>query len=118
MSKELIQRTQKFAIRIIKMVQSLPQKNMVAYVLGKQAIRSGTSVGAYYRSSLRARSSKDFLSKITIAEEEADETIYWLELIVEAGLISQNKMQLLIKEAQELTAILTTTGKTIKLKLK
>ncbi|MDB5230044.1 MAG: hypothetical protein JWN76_849 [Chitinophagaceae bacterium] len=85
--------------------------------MGKQVLRSATSVGANYRSALRARSSKDFLSKLTIAEEDADETIYWLELIVESGIISFKKMEELIKEAKEITAILTASGRTVKHKL-
>jgi len=114
MSVELKLRTQKFAIRIIKLVESLPKEDMVANVLGKQVLRSGTSVGANYRSALRGRSSKDFLSRISIAEEEADETIYWLELIVEAGLVSERKMSALLQEAKEITAILTASSKTKK----
>jgi len=83
----------------------------VSEVLGKQVLRSGTSVGANYRSALRGRSSKDFLSRISIAEEEADGTVYWLELLIEAGIVSEKKMKLLLQEARELTAILTATGK-------
>ena len=111
MSKELVERTKKFAIRIIKLVQSLPEKDKVSEVLGRQVLRSGTSVGANYRSALRGRSEKDFLSRIAIAEEEADETIYWLELLIEAGIVTEKKMKLLLQEAEELTAILTTIGK-------
>lgn len=114
MSKELVERTKKFAIRIIKLVQTLPEKDKVSEVLGKQVLRSGTSVGANYRSALRGRSAKDFLSRISIAEEEADETVYWLELLIEAGIVSEKKMKLLLQEAREHTAILTVTGKTKK----
>ena len=114
MSKELVERTKKFAIRIIKLVQSLPEKDKVSEVLGRQVLMSGTSVGANYRSALRGRSEKDFLSRIAIAEEEADETIYWLELLIEAGIVTEKKMKLLLQEAKELTAILTTIGKTKK----
>ncbi len=114
MSKELVDRTKRFAIRIVKLVQSLPEKDKVADVLGKQVLRSGTSVGANYRSALRGRSDKDFLSRIAIAEEEADETIYWLELLIEGEIVTEKKMKLLLQEAQELTAILTTIGKTKK----
>ena len=114
MSKELVERTKKFAIRIIKLVQSLPEKDKVSEVLGRQVLRSGTSLGANYRSALRGRSEKDFLSRMAIAEEEGDETIYWLELLVEAGIVTKKKMKLLLQEAKELTAILTTIGKTKK----
>lgn len=75
MSEELISRTKKFAIRIIRLVKSLPEKDKVFDVIVRQILRSGTAIGANYRSALRGRSDKDFLSRITIAEEEADETI-------------------------------------------
>ncbi len=73
--RKLISRTKKFAIRIIRLVKSLPEKDKVSDVIGRQILRSGTAIGANYRSALRGRSDKDFLSRITIAEEEADETI-------------------------------------------
>lgn len=114
MSKELVERTKKFAIRIIKLVQHLPEKEKVSEVLGKQVVRSGTSVGANYRSALRGRSEKDFLSRISIAGEGADETVYWLELLIEAGIVTEKKLKLLLQEARETTAILTTVGKTKK----
>ena len=117
MSEELVTRTKQFAIRIIKLVQSLPQSDKVADVLGKQVLRSGTSIGANYRSALRGRSDKDFLSRLSIAEEEADETIYWLELLIEAGIVSENKLKSLLQEARELTAILTASGKSQKDKM-
>jgi four helix bundle protein len=84
----------------------------------RQIVRSVTSVGANYRSALRARSKPDFISKITIAEEEADETCYWLEMLIEIGVFSKNRLEPLLKEAQEITAILTTSGKTAKEKYK
>jgi four helix bundle protein len=118
MSEELANRTKKFALRIIKLVKSLPEKDKVADVIGKQILRSGTSIGANYRSALRGRSDKDFLSRITIAEEEADETIYWLELLIEAEIVSEKKLRLLLQEAKEITAILTSSGKTKKENMK
>jgi four helix bundle protein len=118
MSGELVKRTKQFAIRVIKLVQSLPDHDKVAEVLGRQILRSGTSVGANYRSALRGRSDKDFLSRLAIAEEEADETVYWLELLIEAGIVSEKKLRLLLQEARELTAILTASGKTQKAKMK
>lgn len=117
MSEQLVTRTKQFAIRVIKLVQSLPEKNKVADVLGRQVLRSGTAIGANYRSALRGRSDKDFLSRISIAEEKADETVYWLELLIEAGLVSEEKLCFLLKEERELTAILTAAGKTQKQKM-
>jgi len=103
---ELKQRTKKFALRIIKLVESLP-KTKTGDVIGRQLLRCGTSVGANYRSACRARSKADFISKAGIAIEEADETIYWMELLIEGNLISEQMSEQLLKEANELTAILT-----------
>ena len=114
-SEELKLRTKKFALRIIKLVQSLP-KNLTADVIGKQLLRCGTSVGANYRAACRARSQADFISKITIVEEEADESCYWLELIEEAKLMKKELLADIMIEASELTAIFTASGKTAKLR--
>jgi four helix bundle protein len=83
--QEFKQRTKALALRFIKLVSSLP-KNTVSEVIGKQLIRSGTSVGANYRAACRARSTADLIAKLRIVEEEADECLYWMELIVEAKL--------------------------------
>ena len=109
--EELKARTKKFALRIIKLVEHLPN-TLAGRTIGNQIIRSGTSVAANYRSACRARSNADFISKITIVEEESDETLFWLELILEANLLEKEKLQDLIKEADELTAIFTASGKT------
>jgi len=111
---ELKKRTQKFAVSTIKFIESLPA-NRSLNVLSNQLIRSSTSVGANYRSACRGKSSADFINKIIICEEEADETIYWLELIEESGLVLSEFISLLKKEANELTAIFTAIGKTAKL---
>lgn len=110
-------RTRAFALEIIRLVGIL-RPGTVGDALGKQIVRSGTSIGANYRSACRARSKADFLSKITIAEEEADETMYWLELLRDAGMISEEYALPLLKEADELTAILTASGRTTKAGLK
>ncbi|MDW8437763.1 MAG: four helix bundle protein [Chloroherpetonaceae bacterium] len=112
-SDELKARTKQFALRIIKLTEALP-KTMTADVIGRQLLRSATSVAANYRSACRARSRADFVSKITVVEEEADETMFWLELIVESGLMSENRLADLYKEAKELTAIFTASGRTAK----
>jgi four helix bundle protein len=102
--EELKVRTKRFALRVVRLVQSLPN-NRIAEVLGKQLLRCGTSVGANYRSACCARSPADFCAKMGIVEEEADESIYWLELLIEAGLIQQELTCDLLSEANELVAI-------------
>jgi four helix bundle protein len=109
--EELKNRTKQFALMIIKLVEDLPD-NKAGNTIGNQLIRSGTSVAANYRSACRARSNADFISKITIVEEECDETLFWLELIAEANLLKKEKLQNILKEADELTAIFTASSKT------
>jgi four helix bundle protein len=111
--EELKERTKKFALMIIKLVEELPN-TLVGRTIGNQIIRSGTSVAANYRAACRARSNADFISKITIVEEECDETLFWLELIAEANLLNKEILQSIVKEADELTAIFTASGKTAK----
>jgi four helix bundle protein len=117
MSQQLKDRTKAFGIRVIKMVKEI-KGNKVEDILIRQIVRSATSVGANYHSALRARSKPDFISKITVAEEEADETCYWLEIMIEIQIFPKNRLEPLLKEAQEITAILTTSGKTAKEKLR
>lgn len=106
-------RTKIFALNIIKLVKSMPE-DRIGRVLGNQILRSGTSVAANYRSACKARSKADFISKITIVEEEADETTLWLELIMESDTLNNDFTKSLHKESNELTAILTSSGKTAK----
>lgn len=113
MSEDLKKRTKDFALRIIRVYSSLP-KQTVAQVLGKQILRSGTSVGAHYREACRSRSNAEFISKIEGGLQELEETIYWLELLIESGLISQAKLNLLLQESDELTAILVASVKKAK----
>jgi len=94
--KDLKQRTKKFALRIIRLVEALP-KGRTADVIGRQLLRSGTSVGANYRSACRAKSTADFVSKMGIVEEEADESLFWMELLVEAELMDEQRLQDLTK---------------------
>ena len=112
-SDELKLRTKKFALRIIKLTENLPD-NQCGKIIGNQLIRSATSVGANYRAACRSRSKQEFISKIKIVEEEADESMYWLELIREIKFFNVNRMNGIIKEADELTAIFTSTVKTAK----
>lgn len=102
---ELKQRTKVFALRIMKLVDALPTTKS-GHAIGNQLVRSGTSVGANYRASCRARSKAEFIAKIGVVEEEADESGFWLELIVEGSLLPLIKVTELLKEANELTAIM------------
>jgi four helix bundle protein len=108
-------RTKRFALRIIKLSSALPRTNS-AQVIGKQVLRSGTSVGAHYRESRRSRSNAEFISKLEVALQELDETQYWLELLVESEIVSESKLKDLQTEANELVAILTTCVKNVKRK--
>lgn len=107
--EDLKQRTKEFSLRIIKLVEALP-KSRTSEVLGRQLLRSGTSVGANYRAACRARSTADFISKMGIVEEEADESLFWMELLIESGIVKIEKLESLMKEADELLAI---TGSSI-----
>ena len=108
--KDLAFRTKHFARRIIRLFVSLP-KETLAQVLGKQALRSGTSVGANYREANRARSKAEFISKIGDCLKEADETVYWLELLADEKIVSHTRLAPLLQEANELVAILVTISK-------
>jgi four helix bundle protein len=103
-NEELKERTKRFALRIIRMTESLPRQ-MSADVLGRQVLRSATSVAANYRAACRAKSRADFISKVGTVEEEADETGFWLELISGSGMLPAGKLNELQREAGELTAI-------------
>ena len=97
-------RTKAFALRIIKLYQNL-SKSGEAQVIGKQVLRSGTSVGAQYREACRAKSQADFINKMEGSLQELDETSYWLELLVESGIFPADRLIDLTKETEELTAI-------------
>ncbi len=116
MAREVIDlkdRTKRYALRIIKLYQTLPNKSE-AQILGKQILRSGTSVGAQYREACRAKSPSDFISKMEGSLQELDETGYWLELLVESKIMSAESIADLQKETDELTAIFVTSVKTAK----
>jgi four helix bundle protein len=113
-TEELKQRTRFSALSIIKLTSSLPHTRETD-VLAKQLLRSATSVGANYRSACRARSKADFINKIGIVEEEADESLYWMELLSDSNIIDRERMSPLISEMKELTAIFTASGRTAKL---
>jgi len=106
--KDLLPRTKMFARRIIRLYCSLSKTDTVAQVLGKQVLRSGTSVGANYREANRARSKAEFISKMGDCLKETDETLYWLELLLEEKIVPAAKLQPLTMEANELVAIFIT----------
>jgi four helix bundle protein len=108
---DLKKRTKKFALDVIKFVEALP-KGKTAEILGRQLIRSGTSVGANYRAASRARSSADFISKMGIVEEEADESIYWMELLVDSDIVTSADVAQIVTEADELLAITVSSIRT------
>jgi four helix bundle protein len=110
---ELSARTKEFALRVIRLFCSLP-KNTQAQVLGKQAHRSGTSVGANYREAKRSRSKPEFISIIGVCIKELDETAYWLELLIESDIVPSQKLKDLYQECDQLIAILTTISKKTK----
>ena len=107
---DLKKRTKQFALRVMKLVGALPE-NSVGRPIGNQLIRSGTAIGANYRAACRGRSKAEFVAKLGIVVEEADESGYWLELIVEGDLLAKRLVEPLLKEANELTAIMVASRK-------
>jgi four helix bundle protein len=112
-AKQLQDRTKTFAVRIIKAFARLPKEEAIR-IVGRQFLRSGTSVAANYRAACRARSSADFISKISIVAEEADETLFWFELLVESGLMKPVIVQPLMLECEELLKICSASLATAK----
>ena len=108
---DLKKRTKAFALRILKLVDAL-SKTTAGRALASQIVRSGTSVAANYRASCRAKSTADFIAKMGIVEEEADETLFWLELLEESGLVTAAKLAAIKQEANELIAITVASIKT------
>ena len=107
---ELQDRTKQFALRVLKLIDVLP-RTTAGRAISSQLVRAATSVGANYRSACRARSRAEFAAKLGVALEEADESLYWLELVRDSKLLPENKLSLLLKEADELTAILASGRK-------
>ena len=112
--QDLKLRTKSFALRIIRMYSKLPKHDAIAQVLGKQVLRSGTSVGANYREASRSRSKAEFVSKIGDSLKEIAETEYWLELLTESGCLPPTKLAALLDETRQLIAIFTTIDKNAK----
>jgi four helix bundle protein len=108
--RELQDRTKQFALRVLNLVDALP-RSAGSRAISMQLVRAATSVGANYRSACRARSRAEFAAKLGVALEEADESLYWLELVRDSKFLPENKLSLLLKEADELTAILASGRK-------
>ncbi|SRR6266545_5734102 len=106
-------RTRRLGLQIIELVESLP-RSRAADVIGRQLLRSGTSVGANYRAACRGKSKADVISKLAIVEEEADETIYWLELLIESKIVEPSRVNLLLKETNEIIAMIVASIKTLR----
>jgi four helix bundle protein len=114
---DLKERTKRFALRVLKLVAALPN-NLSGKTIGGQFVRSGTSVGANYRAACRARSKPEFIAKIGIVEEEADESAFWMELIIEGELLGKPLVQSLLEEANELARIMASSRKSASESLK
>ena len=111
--KEFKQRTKDMALRIIKVVESLP-RTWSAEVIGKQLLRSGTSIGANYRAACRAKSIADIINKLAIVEEEADESMFWIELLIEAEIVPSKKLTALYGDIDEIVAMTVASIKTMR----
>lgn len=112
--EEMKRRTKDYANRVVKLCSALPG-NWVAQTLGKQLLRSGTSVGANYRVVCRAKSTSDFINKPRIVEEECDESLFWMEMLVNNNIIKSSRLAGLMKEANEILAIVVSSAKTARL---
>lgn len=111
--QELKQRTKAFALRIIRMTQALP-RNRAADVIARQVLRSATSIAANYRAAGRGRSKAEFTAKLGVVIEEADETVLWLELLAEAGIVKPARLRDLLDEANQLLALFAASWRTLK----
>ncbi len=113
--QEFKDRTKQIALRVIRLIETLPNTN-TTQIIGKQLLRSATSVSANYRAACRGKSTADILHKLAIVEEEADESLYWLELLVESKIISENKLSALMRDINEIVAMTVASIKTLRFK--
>jgi four helix bundle protein len=104
-------RTKDYALRVVRLVEALPP-DKISSTLGSQLLRAGTSVGANYRSCIRAKSRADFISKMNIVEEECDETLYWMEMLIDIGRVAPAEIEALMKEGDEIISIVVASIKT------
>jgi len=109
--EEFLLRTKKFGLRIIRLVTSLPRSAIVS-AIGNQLLRSGTSVGANYRAAVRGKSRADFISKMGTVEEECDESLYWMEMLIESGFLKPGVAGALMKEGEEILSMVVASIKT------
>lgn len=109
-------KTKNLALRVIRMIGVMPKNQMESQIICRQLLRSATSVGANYRAACRAKSTADMISKLSIVLEEADESLYWMELLVESGLVPASKLGNLMSETNEIVAMLVTSLKTLRSK--
>lgn len=116
-AEQLKNRTKQYALRVIRLVNSLPP-TAATRIIGDQLLRSGTSVASNYRAACRARSRAEFCSKLGVVEEEADESVFWMELTVESGMLKAAKVTDLLKEGQEITAVIVSSINTARRNLK
>lgn len=107
------QRTKQYGLRIIRLVESLPRRRTTS-VIGRQLLRAGTSVGANYQAACRGKSVADTLAKLAIVEEETDESLYWMEVLIEAGMIPEDRLHALMKEGDEIVAMTVASIKTLR----
>ncbi len=114
--QEFKEKKKQIALRVIRLVESLPNTNS-AQVIGKQLLRSATSVGANYRAACRGKSMADTLNKLAIVEEEADESMYWLELLIESKIMSEAKLSALMSDINEIVAMTVSSIKTLRAKI-
>lgn len=110
---QLKERTKQFAVRVVRLLRSLP-KTDEARVIGKQLLRSSTSIAANYRAVCRARSKAEFVSRMGVVVEESDETVFWLELLIETEIVPRNRMEALLSEANQLLAVFAASQRTAK----
>jgi four helix bundle protein len=115
--EEFKRRTKQLALRVIRLIDALPQTK-TGEVIGKQLLRSATSVGANYRSACRRKSIADIIAKLSLVEEEADESLYWMELIIESGLLPYESISNLMSETNEIVAMTVASIKTLRQKSK
>jgi four helix bundle protein len=113
MKEQFKKRTKHIGLEVIKLIDELPNKTS-AWAISKQIVRSSTSVGANYRAACRAKSTADFIYKLKIVEEEADETHYWLEILEESGLLNSDRIRTLKKEVDEVTSMIVASIKTLR----
>lgn len=115
--QEFKDRIKQIALRVINLVESLP-KTYSAQIIGKQLLRSATSVGANYRAACRGKSTADVIHKLSIVEEEADESLYWLELLIESGIMTEKKLSALMIDINQIVAMTVSSIKTLRINIK